>query len=413
MVDICFYFQVHQPDRIRQNYLVSDIGYSPFYLDEKSNEAIFRKVAHKSYLPTVQTLKQLVEETQGHFRCSFSFSGVFLEQCERFMPEVLEAFQELARIGGDSVEILSETHYHSLAFLYSLDEWKAQINKQKEKIQDLFGRSPQVFRNTELIYADWIGEQVADMGYKGVLAEGVDWNLSWRSANYIYHHPSAHDLRVLLKNYKLSDDIAFRFSDRGWREWPLTAEKYVDWLDFAALDANVINLFMDFETFGEHQWADTGIFEFLKRMPHEALNRGRHGFLTPSQVIDKFETVGPYHAPELTSWADSERDLSAWRSNRLQEDALSRIYSLEHEIKQSKDTDLLGIWRRLTTSDHFYYMCTKYYADGDVHQYFSPYETPYDAYITYMNVVSDLRERVHRVLQSSKVINSEPSKSHR
>ncbi len=404
MVDICFYFQVHQPDRIRKDYRITDIGHNPFYLDEKANREIFIKVANKCYLPTVHVLKQLVEETHGAFKCSFSFSGTFLDQAERFAPEVLYAFQDLIKTG--CAEVLSETYYHSLAFLYSIDEWKEQITKHKNRVKELFNVTPQIFRNTELIYSNWIGDQVSQMGYKAMLAEGVDWNLGWKSPNYVYNNVIKPEFKLLLKNYKLSDDIAFRFSNRAWKEWPLTAEKYVNWLDFAGLDGNIVNLFMDFETFGEHQWADTGIFDFMKHMPHKALAKGHHWFITPSEAVEKFSSVGPYDAHNLTSWADMERDLSAWRSNRLQEDALSKIYSLEHRIKRLNDPELLEIWRRLTTSDHFYYMCTKYYSDGDVHQYFSPFETPYEAYIAYLNVISDLKLRIEKKENSLKNISN-------
>ena len=405
MVSACFYFQVHQPDRLR-DYRIFDVGRSPFYLDDKKNDLIMRKVANKCYLPTNKLLTDLIRKTDGRFRCAFSLSGVFLEQCEKFAPDVLESFQELIATG--SVEVLSETYYHSLAFLYSIDEWKEQINKHKQKVQELFGVTPTIFRNTELIYADWIGEQIADMGYKAMIAEGVDWNLGWKSPNFIYTNPHRQNLKLLLKNYKLSDDIAFRFSDRNWKEWPLTAEKYVDWLDFAGLNGNFVNLFMDYETFGEHQWADSGIFEFLKHLPEKMFERGHHDFILPSESIERFQPVGEYHAPNLTSWADAERDLSAWKSNRLQDDAFEKIFSLEKEIKALNDPEMLEIWRKLTTSDHFYYMCTKYYSDGDVHQYFSPYETPYDAYINYMNVISDLTQRV-RNYTPKKLLNEKPN----
>lgn len=393
MVSICFYFQVHQPDRLR-DYRVFDIGHSPFYLDDKKNELIMRKVANKCYLPMTKLLKRLVKETDGQFKCAFSFSGVFLEQCEQFAPDVLESFQELIALGA--VEVLSETYYHSLSFLYSLPEWKAQIEKHKAKIQQIFGITPTVFRNTELIYADWIGEHIAQMGYKAVLAEGTDHNLAWRSPNYLYNHPTQDNLKILLKNYKLSDDIAFRFSNRTWKEWPLTTEKYADWIDIAGLDGNIVNLFMDFETFGEHQWDSSGIFEFMRYLPKKLLERGHHDFTTPSEAVERFSLVGSYDAPSITSWADQERDLSAWKSNRMQDDAFERIYKIENKVKSLNNPTLLDIWRKLTTSDHFYYMCTKYYSDGDVHQYFSPYDTPYDAFINYMNVLSDFELRIEK-----------------
>ncbi|MDX1918408.1 MAG: glycoside hydrolase family 57 protein [Candidatus Caenarcaniphilales bacterium] len=399
MVSICFYFQVHQPDRLR-DYRIFDIGHSPFYLDQGKNEAIMRKVANKCYLPMNYMLKEMIESTGGAFKCAFSFSGTFLEQAELFAPDVLSSFQDLIKTG--CVEVLSETYYHSLAFLYSVDEWKEQIRQHKAKVKELFNVEPKVFRNTELIYSDWIGEQVAEMGYKGMLAEGVDWNLDWRSPNFIYRNPRRPELALLLKNYRLADDIAFRFSNRQWIEWPLTCEKYLDWMDIAGLNGYIVNLFMDYETFGEHQWADSGIFDFMKALPHQALSRGHHDFVTPSEAFARFESVSTYHADKITSWADLERDLSAWKSNRLQDDAFDRIYQLEQTVKETQDPNLIKVWRRLTTSDHFYYMCTKYYSDGDVHQYFSPYESPYDAYINYMNVISDLtiRLRDYKMRQS-------------
>lgn len=391
MVAVCFYFQVHQPDRLRE-YRMFDIGNSPFYLDQRKNELIMRKVANKCYLPMTRLLKKLVRETNGQFKCAFSFSGTFLEQAEKYAPDVLESFQELVATGA--VEILSETYNHSLSFLYSVDEWKQQIQKHKEKIQEIFGVTPTIFRNTELIYADWLGEQIADLGYKAMLAEGVDSSLGWRSPNYLYSHPTRPNLNLLLKNYKLSDDIAFRFSNRSWKEWPLTTDKYADWIDFAGLDGNVVNLFMDYETFGEHQWDNTGIFEFMRYLPKKILERGNNEFVLPSEAIERFSSVGSYSTPEITSWADQERDISAWKSNRMQEETLDELYKLEAEVKQTNSPELLDIWRRLTTSDHFYYMCTKHYSDGDVHKYFSPYDTPYDAFINFMNVLADLKKRV-------------------
>lgn len=404
MSDICFYFQIHQPDRLNQNYSIADIGKNPLYLDEEANKEIFLKVARKSYLPTVKVLKDLVVNTQGQFKCTLSFSGVFLEQAQRFCPEVLEAFVDLYKTGQqyyNAVEILGETYYHSLAFLYSPDEWYAQIKEHNQLIQSLFGAQPQIFRNTELIYNNWIGERIADLGYKAILAEGVDSNLGWRSPNYIYNHPNNNNFQIFLKNYKLADDIAFRFSNKSWEEWPLTVEKYMTWLNRAGLRGYMINLFMDFETFGEHQWEETGIFDFLYHFGITVANSPDHGFITPSVALDKYKdyyannTEQTYNADNLTSWADEERDLSAWKSNALQDDALMSIYQLEADLKKIKNNDdLLKIWRRLTTSDHFYYMCTKYYADGDVHQYFSPFDSPYNAYITYKNVLCDLACRI-------------------
>ncbi|MDX1920893.1 MAG: glycoside hydrolase family 57 protein [Candidatus Caenarcaniphilales bacterium] len=391
MVSVCFYFQVHQPERIR-DYKIFDIGNSPFYLDDKSNELIMKKVANRCYLPMTKLLKRIIRQTKGEFKCTFSFSGIFLEQAEKYCPEVIEAFQELVATG--SVEILSETYYHTLAFLYNSDEWKEQIKKHKEKIEEVFGITPTVFRNTELIYSDKIGEMVAEMGYKGILAEGVDANLGWRSPNYLYNHATRDNLKLLLKNYKLSDDIAFRFSNKTWGEWPLTTDKFTSWLDEADSDANVVNLFMDFETFGEHQWDESGIFEFMRYLPEQILKSGKHNFIFPSEAIELYTTVGSYSSPEPTSWADKERDLSAWKSNPMQLETLEKLYSLEKKIKATFDKDLIEVWRKLTVSDHFYYMSTKNYSDGDVHSYFSPYDSPYDAYIVMSNVLADLEKRV-------------------
>lgn len=359
-----------------------------------------KKVSRKCYLPMVDLLKRAINETDGEFKCSFSFSGVFLEQAEQFAPEVLENFRELVQ--SPSVEVLSETYYHSLAFLYSPLEWREQILEHREKIRKLFGVETKVFRNTELIYNNFIGEEISKLGYQGIIAEGVKGKLTWRSPNFLYQHPQDKKLKILLKNYSLSDDIAFRFSDKNWKEWPLTAEKYAQWIDVASLDGNLINLFMDFETFGEHQWEETGIFSFMQRLPHEILSRKTHDFILPSEAIKRYPVVGEYNCPEYTSWADQERDLSAWKSNRLQEHAFEFLYKLEERVKRVEQKELSKIWKRLTTSDHVYYMCTKYYADGDVHQYFSPYETPYEAYINFMNVARDLEYRIQR--EESKLI---------
>lgn len=390
MASVCFYFQVHQPDRLR-DYRFFDIGKSPFYLDDRNNDLIFKKVANKCYLPMTRLLKRIIKQTNGQFKFAFSFSGIFLEQAEKYAPQVIEAFQELVATGN--VEILAETYYHSMSFLYSPEEWKQQVELHKQKIWNLFGEKPKVFRNTELVYSDWIGEEAAKMAYQGILAEGVDANLGWRSPNYVYLHPTNPDLKVLLKNYKLSDDIAFRFSNQYWNEWPLTTEKFTSWIDKAGYDGNCINLFMDFETFGEHQWDKSGIFEFMRYLPKQLMEAG-HDFVLPSEAIEKFSPVGTYECAEYTSWADKERDISAWQSNKMQHEAFEKLYSIESQVKETNDENLIDVWRRLTTSDHVYYMCTKNYSDGDVHKYFSPYDSPYDGYINFMNVMKDFELRL-------------------
>ncbi len=389
MPAVCFYFQVHQPYRLRR-YSVFDTD--RHYFDETLNGEITRKVAQKCYLPATQLLQELFERHDGRFRAGFSITGVALDQFQRHVPEVVEAFQKLAETG--CVEFLDETYYHSLAFLYSREEFRTQVEMHRAKIKELFNQEPRVFRNTELIYNNDVAHFVSHMGYDGILAEGADQILGHRTPNDVYRPPHTPNLKVLLKNYRLSDDIAFRFSNRSWEQWPVTAEKFTGWINQIEGNGQICNLFMDFETFGEHQWASTGIFDFLRTLPAEILKHENNRFLTPSQVIDTFEAVGEIDVPQMISWADSERDLSAWLGNAMQSNALHELYKLENPLKEKNDPELLEDWRRLTSSDHFYYMCTKYWADGDVHKYFSPYESPYDSYINFMNVLDNIQSRM-------------------
>jgi alpha-amylase len=306
---------------------------------------------------------------------------------------VIETFQKLNQTG--CVEFLNETYYHSLAFLYSREEFRAQVEMHRAKIKQLFGQEPRVFRNTELIYNNDLAQFISHMGYDGILTEGADQILGHRSPNFPYKPPHAPKIKVLLKNYRLSDDIAFRFSNRAWEQWPLTAEKFARWINQINGNGFLCNLFLDYETFGEHQWADTGIFDFLRHLPGEVMrSSSENQFLTPSQVIDKYESAGELDVPHMISWADTERDLSAWLGNAMQSNALHELYKLEGPLKEKGDQQLLTDWRKLTTSDHFYYMCTKYWADGDVHKYFSPYESPYDSYINFMNVLDNIQTRM-------------------
>lgn len=395
MSSVCFYFQVHQPRRIKR-YRFFDIGQDHNYFDDKSesnvnNERITRKVANKCYLPANETLLHMLKE-HPEFKASFSISGIALEQFEEYTPEVIDSFKRLIDTGR--VELLSETYYHSLSFLRSMPEFRQQVMMHRKKVQDLFGVTPVVFRNTELIFRNDIAKEVSDMGYIGMLAEGADHLLGWRSPSFVYHTKDDPTFRLLLKNYKLSDDIAFRFSNRGWEEYPLTAEKFAAWVGAHNGSGDVINLFMDYETFGEHQWEDTGIFNFLRALPHELLKHPDNDFVTPSEAMLRFPAVGEIDAPFYVSWADVERDLSAWLANPIQHDALRALFELEHEVRDCKDEKILTDWRRLTTSDHFYYMCTKWFSDGDVHAYFNPYTSPYEAFIAYMNVMGDMRLRV-------------------
>lgn len=390
---IVFYLHVHQPFRLR-HYTVFDTGASHDYFDAEdtapeNNRRLLEKVVEKSYLPTNRRLLKLLEDNPG-FKLSLSITGTVLEQLETWAPEALESFRKL--IDTDRVELLAETYHHSLAFFYSRDEFEIQIDMHRAKIEALFGQTPKVFRNTELAYNDELAAWAADKGYKGILAEGWDQVLDWRSPNYMYR-PAGQDIGLLLKNYRLSDDIAFRFGDRDWKEWPLTADKFAHWLSEDPAATN-FNLFMDYETFGEHQWQESGIFDFLESLPTEWLKTPGNSFMTISEAIDTYTPVGEISMPETVTWADTERDLSAWLGNAMQQEAITVLYELERDIIATGDWTLIEDWRRLQTSDHFYYMCTKWFSDGDIHAYFSPYETPYEAYMNFMNAWRDLKFRL-------------------
>ncbi len=388
MTSICFYFQVHQPFRIKP-YRFENIGTLHEYEFEEQNRNILQKVSNKCYLRTNQLMLELIEQHKGKFKISYSISGVCLEQFELYEPAVIESFKALVNTG--CVEILAETYYHSLSFFYSKTEFERQVKKHAEKVYELFSVTPTVFRNTELMYSNEVAAYIANMGYKGILCEGVDRLLYGRSPNFIYQTPAQDPIGILLKNYSLSDDMAFRFSNRDWADFPLTAPKFAKWIHSTAGNAETINLFMDYETFGEHQWAETGIFDFLEYLPSEILKHPDFDFKTPSEVLKHYPVRDTYDVPYPTSWADSERDLSAWLENRMQQQALHSIYSLEEEVIQSGNKALMHTWGKLQTSDHFYYMSTKFWSDGDVHKYFSPFDSPYDAAIFYMNVLSDFK----------------------
>jgi alpha-amylase len=388
MASVCFYFQVHQPFRLRR-YSVFDSD--PNYYDDAKNAEIARKVAHKCYLPANRMFLDVIREHGDRFKMAYSISGLAIEQFQQYVPEVIDTFHELNATG--CVEFLSETYYHSLAFLYSREEFRQQVDLHRALIKKLFGQEPRVFRNTELIYNNDLAHFVSHMGYDAVLSEGADHILGFRSPNFVHRPPHTPHRKLLLKNYRLSDDIAFRFSNRNWQQWPLTAEKFARWINQINGNGQICNLFMDYETFGEHQWADTGIFAFMRHMPGEVLRHQDNAFLSPSQVIDRYEPVGEIDVPHMISWADTERDLSAWLGNAMQSNALHELYKLEGAVKEKGDEQLLADWRKISSSDHFYYMCTKHYADGDVHKYFSPYESPYDSYINFMNVLDNVRSR--------------------
>lgn len=395
---VCFYFQVHQPDRLRQ-FRFFDIGNDFHYLDDFSNRTIVRRVAERCYLPANKMLHDLILRNNGAFKVAFSISGTAIEQFERYVPEVIDSFKALAATG--CVEFLSETYSHSLASLASTAEFKKQVKQHADLMKRLFGVKPTVFRNTELIYSDMIGAAVADMGYDVMLTEGAKHILGWKSPNFVYVNALNPRMKLLLRNFNLSDDIAFRFSDKGWNSWPLTADKFADWAVSALQKDDVLNLFMDYETFGEHQRSASGIFDFMNALPAAIL--ARHiDFSTPSEAARKYQPVAPLHVPYPISWADEERDTSAWLGNDLQEEAFNKLYAMEAEVYKTKDENLVSIFRKLQESDHFYYMCTKFFSDGSVHSYFNPYDTPYEAFINYMNVLADFELRVKEKLKAKK-----------
>jgi alpha-amylase len=390
MPSVCCYFQVHQPYRLKP-YRAHQVGRDHEYFDDAQNAAILHKVATKCYLPANRKMLELIQRFPGQFKISYALSGTVIEQMAAYAPEALASFQELFATGA--VEAIAETSHHSLSALYDPAEFADQVREHSRLIETTFGVRSQVFRNTELIYDDRVAALVQQLGFKAMLAEGADDVLGWRSPNFVYD-AAAPGLKLLLKNYRLSDDIAFRFSNRSWREYPLTADKFVDWLARIDGSGDVVGLFMDYETFGEHQWADTGIFDFLDALPGKVLARPQWSFVTPSEAIARYPAVSELSFPRTVSWADLERDLSAWLGNSMQERALRRVYQLAQAVRQLGDDQVSQTWRRLQTSDHFYYMCTKWFSDGDVHAYFSPYESPYEAFINAMNVIDDFQSFV-------------------
>jgi len=401
MLTVCPYFHVHQPYRIKR-YRVFDIGNDNQYFNDcgesdLNNKKIIDKVAEKSYRPMNAVLRELLD-THPEFRFALSFSGTVLDQFEAYAPDVLESFQDLVASGR--VEVLADTYHHSLAYFYSVPEFQRQVAKHAQRIEQLFDYTPRVFRNTELSYRNDLAKWCEDNGYLGIMAEGWDPVLGWRSPNYVYKPVGCERIKVLLKNYRLSDDVAFRFSNQGWESWPLSAETYANWIHAFHGDGQTINLFMDYETFGEHQWEDTGIFNFMRSLPAMLLEHPDTNFKTPSETIESYDAVGALDVPDVLTWADTDRDLTAWVGNDIQRDAIAAIYAMEPEVLKTQDQEIIETWRKLQTSDHFYYMCTKWFNDGDVHAYFSPYQSPYDAYIAFMNALSDLQLRVtHAVSQ--------------
>lgn len=395
---LCLYFQVHQPIRLRK-YHFFDIGKNSDYYDDFANRAFTRKIAECCYLPANRMLLDLIGKYGKNFKVSFSITGLAIEQFRMYAPEVIDSFKELAATG--SVEFLAETYSHSLACLVDEAEFKHQVKRHSDLMKELFGVKPVTFRDTELVYSDEIGEMVANMGYTTMLTEGARHILGWKSPDYIYTNSINPKLKLLLKNFRLSDDIAFRFSDRSWDQWPLTADKYASWLN--AADGEIVNLFMDYETLGEHQIAETGIFNFISALPEQVFASTNFEFLTPKEAAAKHQPIAPLHVPYPISWADEERDLTAWLGNELQNEAFEELYKTRSKVNAVKNEALSHDFDCLQASDHFYYMCTKLFSDGAIHQYFTPYDTPYEAFINYMNILSDFIVRVDTESQKTKV----------
>jgi alpha-amylase len=401
---LCFYFQIHQPVRLRR-YRFFDIGKRHDYFDEYVNRSTIRRVAERCYLPMNHLIMDLIKRYGTNFKVSFSISGSALEQFALHAPEVIESFKELAKTG--SVEFLAETYAHSLASLSDTDEFERQVQRHAAKMEELFGQKPVTLRNSSLIYSDQIGERVAAMGFESMLTDGAKHVLGWKSPNFVYTNVMNPRLKLLLKNSRLSDDLTLRFSDHSWHEWPLTADKYARWLKDCTQDSEIVNLFMNYETFGENQLAETGIFEFMRSLPEYIFSTTDFEFLTPSEAVKKHQPVAPLHVPYPISWADEEKDITGWLGNELQNEAFEELFKIQPKVEALNDPELNEDYSRLQASDHFYYMRTKLFSDNDYHRYVSPYETPYEAFINYMNVLSDFVARVEDMEKMRNIVGNE------
>ncbi len=399
---ICLFFQIHQPFRHR-NYRFFDIGNDHYYYDDYLNESIMRNIALKSYLPATNLLLKLADQLKEKFKVSFSITGLALEQFELYAPEVIKSFQELSKTG--CVEFISGTYSHSLASLKNKEIFEEQVKLHNQMIFRYFGQNPRVFRNTEMVYSDLIGSWVAEMGFNAILTEGAKHILGWKSPNYVYVNAVNPRLKVLMRNFKLSDDIAFRFSNTNWSEYPLTAEKFIGWLEKTNPKDEVINLFLSYESIGERQSKSSGIFAFLENLSVKIADHNTLHFATPSEVIDELQPISAVSVTYPISWADVERDLTAWLGNDMQKEAFEKLYNLSSQMTKCTDPDLIKDWNYLQVSDHFYYMSTKYFSDGEVHSYFNPFNSPYEAFINYMNVLSDFKIRLNSFVPENEIGN--------
>jgi len=398
MKTVCLNFQIHQPFRYRK-YRFFDIGNDAYYYDDFANETILRKAADQCYLPANKIILEQILKYKGKFKVSYSLSGVVLDQFKLYAPEVIESFKKLAATG--CVEFLSETYANSLVSLADGGFFESQVKAHDDLIEELFGQRPKVFSNTELIYSDEIGDLVQRMGFEAMITEGAKHILGWKSPNYLYCNALNPRLKVLMRNFRFSDDLSFRFSNKAWNEFPLTAEKYAGWMNSLPKEEEVVTIFINYETFGQLQPKNSGIFDFLKKLPEAILKSGKLSFSMASEVINDLQPVSAVHVPYPISWADEERDLSAWLGNELQKEAFDKLYQLKDRMRNCTDATMLKDWDYLQTNDHFYYMCTKFFSDGEVHKYFNPYGTPYEAFINYMNVLSDFKIRLNAVVPKS------------
>lgn len=398
MKTVCLNFQIHQPFRYRK-YRFFDIGNDAYYYDDFANETIMHKVVTQSYLPANKIILEQILKYKGKFKVTYSISGVALDQFKLYAPEVIESFAELAATG--CVEFLSETYANSLVSMADSHFFESQVKAHDDLIEELFGQRPKVFRNTELIYSDEIGDLVHRMGFEAMITEGAKHILGWKSPNYLYCNALNPRLKVLMRNFRFSDDLSFRFSNKGWNEFPLTAEKYAGWMSSLPKAEEVVTIFINYETFGQLHPKSSGIFDFLKKLPDAVLKTGQLNFSTPSEVVANLQPVSSIHVPYPISWADEERDLSAWLGNELQKEAFDKLYQLKERMRNCTEVTILKDWDYLQTNDHFYYMCTKFFSDGEVHKYFNPYNTPYEAFINYMNVLSDFKIRLNAVVPKS------------
>jgi len=390
MKTICLYFEIHQIIHLKR-YRFFDIGTDHYYYDDYANDTSISNIAQNSYIPALTTLIEMARKSDGAFKVALSLSGVGLEQLERYAPQVIDLLQELAATG--CCEFIAEPYSHGLAALAPNGEqsFREEVKRQVDKINQLFGQKPKVFRNSSLIYDDEIGSVVADMGFKGVLTEGAKHILGWKSPHYLYHCALNPNLKVLMRDYKLSDDISLRFSNPSWEAYPLMADKYIDWIAQSPEDDGVFNIFMELCALGIYQPLSSNILEFMKSLP-EAAKKRDIGFQTPSEVIKTHKSVSAIDVPYPMSWNDEERDISCWLGNVMQREAFNKLYSIGERVILSNDKHLRQDWDYLQASNNFRFMTTK---NNAVSMDRGIYESPYDAFTNFMNILGDFLQRVN------------------